>query len=100
MGNGRLIKSKQNLFSESLSSTASVKVSFLYIIQPNSQHARSLWLFQLELSIDWLIVRSLFCVRYHQSTIFHLNSTGAQPGYSHVKKKRKERERGEKNKTN
>lgn len=41
---------------------ASMKVSFLYIIQPNSQHARPLWLFQLELSIDWLIVRPLFCV--------------------------------------
>lgn len=78
-----LIKSKQNLFTECLSSMASMKVSFLYIIQPNSQHARPLWLFQLELSIDWLIVRPLFCARYHRSTIFHLNSTGAQRGHGH-----------------
>lgn len=89
LGNGRLIKSKQNLFSECLSSMASMTGSFLYIIQPNSQHAQPLWLFQLKLSIDWLIVRPLLCERYHRTTISHLNSTGAQPGRAQVKKKKK-----------
>ena len=61
MGERQIDKEQtKNLFSECVSSMASMKVSFLYIIQPNSQHARPLWLFQLELSIDWLIVRPLF----------------------------------------